>query len=204
MTLFVKLVAVLTMSSCVVEEPTLEDDKRFMRSYVAARIVDCIIYARLYYLSQRDGFVSSVSYGLMANGASNLIESVIWITCSETISSQDDLIKAMFAAQVFSYVVLRTCTQKIWRHKSSNRKQLDLSSGITTCHESEGEKEEEENKEKIVAFDFNHFRERQGLLVILVLGESIMSSVLTEENRDIEGVTTTEQYTVAYFVTGMR
>jgi hypothetical protein len=103
-----------------------------------------------------------VCNGLVANGVSNMIESVIWTVCSATIRNTDDLVFAMFWAQVFAYFVLRTVTQKIWR----------LTRG-----------DEEESGAKKVSFDFKHFRERQGLLIILVLGEAITASVLTEEVR---------------------
>ncbi|GMH68468.1 hypothetical protein TrRE_jg11968 [Triparma retinervis] len=175
-TLFIKLAAVLTMSSSVKESPTLSDDIRFMRSYVVARMVDACVYARLHRLARRDGFASSVCNGLVANGVSNILESIIWAACSATVTSTEGMVKAMFGAQVFSYVGLRTITQKIWRQTSG---------------------EEEEGGGKKVSFDFKHFRERQGLLIILVLGEAIMSSVLTEEEVN-DGTTLFQQYAVSF------
>eukprot|EP00520_Triparma_pacifica_P016392 CAMPEP_0118640442 /NCGR_PEP_ID=MMETSP0785-20121206/4757_1 /TAXON_ID=91992 /ORGANISM="Bolidomonas pacifica, Strain CCMP 1866" /LENGTH=160 /DNA_ID=CAMNT_0006531833 /DNA_START=20 /DNA_END=499 /DNA_ORIENTATION=- len=78
LTLFIKLLSILTMSSCVTSHPTLATDRRFMVSYCIAKATDVVTYVRLHKLSVRDGFTQSVTTGLVANGLSNLIEVAVW------------------------------------------------------------------------------------------------------------------------------
>ncbi|GMH66701.1 hypothetical protein TrLO_g8921 [Triparma laevis f. longispina] len=185
-----KVIFLTFMASCVKEHQTFSDDKHFGYYYITTKLIDIALMLKVLHEASHNQSVNSASLkGVLGNVFSMIFHVILWV-CACGLSREETIIEAYMICECLAFFVGRPLTQVLWlkflkpeidRAIEKRRKEI-----LRRAMEVE-EVEEEENH--TIKFDFKHFRERQALLVILVLGEAVAASTITESEEGAFGKT---------------
>ncbi|GMI23381.1 hypothetical protein TeGR_g9267 [Tetraparma gracilis] len=158
--LCLKIIALCQMATAVTAHPTASSDLRFGWYNVASRTVDLVLILRVYWNAARNVGHEAVAAGFMVNAIGVLLELSMWVCCLTLFSTPSSLISAFGVSDLITILLVRPASQLLW--KSFGDKSRD-------------------NQTSFVKFNTQHFRERQALLIILVLGEAVAASTISSE-----------------------
>ena len=152
--------AIVAMAGNVTHEHSHATDFAFGCFYLGSRFIDLLLLLRVYHTNSKDPALVNVANGFKVNASFVLLE--CFIAGMVLLLTDDGIIVWYAITHALNMVLFRPVVSVIW----SKIARMDPT-GVQ------------------VKFDFVHFRERQGLLVILVLGEAVVASTLSNTAENV-------------------
>mmetsp|Transcript_1781 Transcript_1781/g.3178 ORF Transcript_1781/g.3178 Transcript_1781/m.3178 type:complete len:526 (+) Transcript_1781:189-1766(+) len=187
-----KMIFLTFMASCITEHQTFDDDRRFGYYYIGTKLIDSALMVRVLYEASYNQSVNSASLkGVIGNVVSMIFHFLMWVAAC-AFSTEGSIISAYMACECIAFFLVRPLTQVLWlkflkpeidRAVEERKKEILRRAGGEGEEIGILEDEGGEQSNHTIKFDFKHFRERQALLVILVLGEAVAASTITESEE---------------------